>query len=249
MFGELPFYMLIGFVAQMVDGAIGMAFGVISTSALLTAGVLPAPASAAVHFAKIWTGAASGYAHWRIGNVDWRLCRRLALPGILGAVIGALVVGSVPAGYTRPVVSLYLIGMAGFVLVRAFGKPSILPAARRVELIGGVGGLVDAMGGGWGPVVTTTLLAQGGTPRMVVGSVNLAELAVSLFSTLTFLLVIGSIPIDIALGLILGGVLAAPFAALAAARLPARLLQVMVALTIVVISARTLYLTIMGTGG
>jgi uncharacterized membrane protein YfcA len=206
---------LVGFVAQLVDGALGMAYGLVSTSFLLAFGVSPAAASAAVHTAEMFTTGASGAAHiWR-RNVQWDLVRRLAPAGVAGGVAGALTLSYLPVATMKPLVSLYLLCMGVFVIVLAVRgplKPPSQPAG--VRRIGLIGGFLDAAGGGgWGPIVTSTLLGRGHAPRQAVGSVNTTEFLVTAAVSASFFLTLGSVRWTDILGLLLGGVVAAPVAA------------------------------------
>lgn len=225
-----PFFwqsVLVGFVAQMIDGALGMAYGLVSTSFLLAFGVPPAAASAAVHTAEMFTTGASGAAHiWR-RNVQWDLVWRLAPAGIAGGVIGALVVSFLPIPIIKPIVSVYLLVMGVFVLwvaLRGAAPPAEQP--KRVGPLGFVGGLLDAAGGGgWGPVVTTTLLGRGHAPRHAVGSVNTSEFLVTVAISATFFMALGEVRWTDILGLLIGGIIAAPIAAFAVSIAQPRLLM------------------------
>jgi uncharacterized membrane protein YfcA len=242
MWEEFLMFVAVGLAAQMVDGAIGMAYGVTASSVLLSMGVPPVTASAAVHAAETVTTAASGYAHWRLGNIDRRLIWRLAVPGMIGGAIGAYVLTSIPGEVVRPYVSAYLLLLGLFILWKALmARPMAAPPPSRVAPLGFAGGLLDSIGGGgWGPIVTSTLLGQGATPRYAIGSVNLAEFFVTLTISATFLLTVGLNLWPIIAGLVLGGVLAAPFAALVTKRLPARVLMLMVATVVIALSVRNL---------
>jgi uncharacterized protein len=239
---DLLFYVAVGFLAQMVDGAIGMAYGVTSTAVLLSSGVPPATASACVHAAQSFTCAASGLSHWRVGNVNFDLVKRLAIPGAIGGIIGALILTSVDGNTVKPFIAGYLMLMGLFILLRVFfprrtdGQPPRYPGP-----LGFAGGFVDAIGGGgWGPVVTTTLIGHGTTPRYAIGSSNTAEFFVTIVISATFILTIGLELWPIIFGLVVGGVIAAPFAAYAARYLPPRLLMFLVGLVIIGFSLRTL---------
>lgn len=240
--GSFLFFVFVGFAAQIVDGAIGMAFGVVSTSVLLAAGVAPAPASAAVHVAKVVTGAASGLAHLGFGNVDRALCRRLALPGIAGGVVGAVAISILPGDVVKPVIAVYLAVIGVVLAMRALSHaPPALPVPRPAT-VGLVGGFVDSLGGGWGPLVTSTLMAGGYEPKRVVGSANLAEFFVSLATAATFIALIGVAQWQVVLGLVVGGTAAAPVAAYACRFIPAQALQLLVGAVVIGLSARTFYL-------
>jgi uncharacterized membrane protein YfcA len=234
-------YVAVGFVAQMIDGALGMAYGVSSNSFLLSLGIPPAAASASVHAAEVFTTAVSGASHWRLGNVDWSLLRRLLIPGVLGAVAGAYLLTAAPADFIKPAVAVYLLAMGGVILFRAWRPQRQASPRAPAPALGLAGGFLDAIGGGgWGPIVTTTLVARGHSPRSAVGSVNLAEFFVTLSQSVVFLLTIGLQHWQVILGLLIGGVLAAPLAAVGARHIPARLLIVLVGVAIILLSLRTL---------
>lgn len=243
---DLLLYIAIGFAAQMVDGAIGMAYGVTATSVLLSAGIPPATASACVHAAETFTTAASGTAHWKLGNVDRKLLWRLAVPGAIGGAIGAYALSEFPGDTLKPFIAAYLL-ILGFVIIwkALIKRPREAPAPRSVGPLGFFGGLLDAIGGGgWGPIVTSSLLGQGTTPRYAIGSVNLAEFFVTLTISATFFMTIGLSLWPIILGLIIGGVIAAPLAALAAKYVPAKVLMLIVGCVIIGLSLRTLLLSL-----
>lgn len=244
---EIALYVAIGFAAQMIDGAIGMAYGVTATSVLLSAGIPPATASACVHAAETFTTGASGVAHWRIGNVDRRLIWRIAVPGMIGGALGAWVLSSLPGEALRPFVSTYLLLLGGFIIWKALHKRHTFvdEPPNNLTPLGFAGGFLDAIGGGgWGPIVTSTLLGQGTKPRFAIGSVNLAEFFVTLTISATFILTIGLSHWTIIAGLVAGGVIAAPFAALAVKYVPAKLLMMLVGCAVVGLSVRTLYLAL-----
>ncbi len=237
---EFLLFVAVGFVAQMIDGAIGMAYGLTATSVLVSLGTHPAIASASVHAAEVFTTGASGLAHWRLNNVDARLMARLALPGIVGGVAGALLASALPMQIIRPLVSAYLLGMGGLILWRAWRPPEARPG-RPVTLLGLGGGFLDAAGGGgWGPIVTSTLIGRGNVPRIAIGSTNAAEFFVTLAITAAFFTAIGLELWQAILGLVVGGVLAAPFAALVARHVPARGLMLLVGVVIMLLSLRSL---------
>ncbi len=239
MSNDLLLFVLIGFAAQIIDGAIGMAYGLISTTVLLSLGVPPATASASVHAAEVFTTGASSASHWRFGNIDRRLLLRLAPAGMIGGALGAYVLTSVPASTIRPVVSVYLAGMGAFVLWKGFQGVQEGREPRRVPVLGAVGGFLDAIGGGgWGSLVTSTLVGQGTKARFAIGSTNAAEFLVTVTISATFVLTIGLELWPIILGLVLGGVLAAPFGAYITRRLPDRPLMILVAVAIIILSIR-----------
>ena len=242
MWDDILLYVIVGFTAQMIDGAIGMAYGVVSSSVLLSFGVPPATASACVHSAETFTTGASGLAHWKLGNVDRKLVMRLAIPGMIGGAIGAYALTELPGERLKPWISGYLLVLGLIMIVRALvARPIEGAAPKAVAPLGFFGGLFDAMGGGgWGPIVTSSLLGQGTTPRYAIGSVNLTEFFVTLTISTTFFLTIGLELWPIITGLIIGGVIAAPFAALATKHLPDKALMLIVGCVVVLLSLRTI---------
>jgi hypothetical protein len=239
-------FVLVGFVAQMIDGALGMAYGVSSNAFLLSLGLHPAVASASVHLAEVFTTAVSGTAHWRMGNVDGALVKRLLVPGVLGGVLGAYILSSVDGDRIKPYLSIYLVIMGVYILYKAIWGRARTPAQaapRHISLLGLLGGFLDAVGGGgWGPVVTTTLLARGNNPRKTVGSVSLSEFSVTFAQSIVFLLTLGVVHWQIVLGLLLGGLVAAPLGAHIVRRIPARALMGVIGLLIIGLSLRTIVL-------
>ena len=239
LFDLLPF-IAVGFAAQLVDGALGMAFGVISTTLLLSLGVPPAAASAGVHTVETFTTGVSGISHIFHKNVDWRLFARLAIPGVIGGVLGAYVLTQIDAATVKPFVLAYL-GAVGLYLVwRGFHFPPTHKAPRVVEPLGLAGGFLDAAGGGgWGPVVTGNLLVQGAEPRRTIGTVNTAEFVLTVSISITFIAALGWAAFTLAtLGLLIGGVAAAPLGAWVARKTAAKALLVMVG---VLLTATSLY--------
>jgi hypothetical protein len=246
MANDLLLFIAIGFASQMVDGAIGMAYGITATTALLSMGTAPATASAAIHAAEVFTTAASAGAHWRLGNIDRQLVVRLAAPGVAGAVVGAYVLATVPGERIRPIVSVYLLAIGALILWRALGDREPDPTgARQPRLLGFFGGLLDAVGGGgWGAIVTSTLIGRGVTPRFAIGSANAAEFFVTGAATTVFLLTIGLSLWPIILGLVLGGLLAAPLAAIATRQIPDRPMMLLVGSVVILLSLRNLLLSL-----
>ncbi|MDV6298468.1 sulfite exporter TauE/SafE family protein [Dietzia maris] len=241
---------VVGAIAQLIDGSLGMAYGVTSTTLLVAAGIAPAAASASVHFAEIGTTLASGVSHHRLGNVDWRIVRILAVPGAIGAFAGATLLSSLPADVAKPVVGAILLSLGLYVLYRflALGgrRPEFRGRVRTGFLVplGLVGGTLDSLGGGgWGPVGTTSLLSSGRVePRKVVGSIDTSEFVVAVGGSLGFLVGLGAAGINwgYALALLVGGVLVAPLAAWLVKHLPARVLGTAAGGLIVVTNSRTL---------
>lgn len=234
----LPF-IAIGVAAQMVDGALGMAFGVISSTLLISFGVPPAAASASVHAVESFTTAASGFSHILHRNVDWKLLARLTVPGVVGAVAGAYLLSNIDASTAKPAVLTYLSVMGVYLIWRGLAHRPQQRKPRVVEPLGLVGGFLDAAGGGgWGPVVTSNLLIQGGNPRKVIGTVNTAEFVITLAVSATFIATLGLHAFTVAtLGLLIGGLLAAPFGAWMAKRVEGHTLLVLVGAVLTLTSA------------
>jgi len=233
----LPF-VLVGFGAQLIDGALGMAFGVISTTLLISRGVDPAAASASVHAVGVFTTGASGISHIAHRNVNWRLFRRIVIPGMIGGVLGAYVLTRISAATARPFVLAYLTLIGLYLLWRALRHRQRHANPRVVEPLGLVGGFLSAAGGGgWGPIVTSNLLAQGAHPRKAIGTVNTAEFLLALTISLTFILSLRAEAFTLPMaGLLIGGVAAAPFGGLVAKRVAARPLLATVAVVLVATS-------------
>lgn len=240
---DLLLFIAIGFFAQIIDGALGMAFGVLTTTALLSIGTPPAVASALTHVTEMFTTAASGLSHAYHRNVNWTLVARLAPAGMIGGAIGAYLLSSVDGEKIQPFISAYLVAIGLYILFKTF-RP-LWPREVRdwlVPFIGLAGGTMDAAGGGgWGPIVTTSLIGRGHEPRKVIGSTNLTEFLVTLTISITFVLTIGWSDLTPALGLIIGGVIAAPVGALVVKRLPTRPLMFGVATVIIATSAVRLW--------
>jgi uncharacterized membrane protein YfcA len=238
----LPF-IAIGFAAQMVDGALGMAFGVISSTLLLGIGVPPATASAGVHTVETFTTGISGISHVLHRNVDWKLFARIVIPGVIGGILGAYVLTEIPADTARPVVLAYLAGMGVYLLWRGARHKHTEREPKFVSPLGLIGGFLDAAGGGgWGPVVTSNLLVQGGSPRKVIGTVNTAEFFVTITISATFIAALGIEAFTVAtVGLLIGGVVAAPLGAFVAKRVVPDLLLTMVGAVLTLTSLYGLY--------
>lgn len=235
----LPF-ILVGFAAQLVDGALGMAFGVITNTLLVGfLGVPPAQASQRVHVVECFTTAASGLSHLAHGNIDGRLFARLVVPGVIGGVTGAYLLSNLDAEAVRPFVLAYLSGIGVYLLVRGLFYPPKPRVAKYVAPLGLVGGFLDAAGGGgWGPIVTSNLLIQGAEPRRVVGTVNAAEFFLTTAISAAFIWQLGLADlVGATLGLLIGGVAAAPLGAVAARRIPAKYLLVLVGIVLTLTSA------------
>jgi uncharacterized membrane protein YfcA len=241
---------LVGLGAQLVDGSLGMAYGVTSTTLLLAIGTNPAAASATIHLAEIGTTLASGLAHWKFGNVDWKVVAKVGVPGAVGSFAGATFLSNLSTEVAAPVMSLILVALGAYILVRFtlrgldrrnLGKPV---RKRFLAPLGLVAGFVDATGGGgWGPVGTPALLASGRMePRKVIGSIDTSEFLVALAASLGFLVALGSQGIDPlwVAGLLGGGLVAAPVAAWLVRHIPPRMLGSLVGGVIVITNVRTL---------
>lgn len=250
---------VVGLMAQLVDGSLGMGFGVTSSTLLIAAGITPAIASASIHFAEVGTTLISGFSHHRMGNVDWRTVGMLALPGGLGAFFGAHFLVSLPSDVAVPWVGGLLFCLGLYVLWRFLMLGGRRPefqgrlSAAFLAPVGLIGGTLDAIGGGgWGPVGTTSLLSSGRlSPRKVVGSVSASEFVVALGGSVGFLMALGSAGINVGfvLALLAGGVVAAPLAAWLVKHLPARVLGVAAGGLILVTNSRTVLESTGASGG
>jgi len=235
---------LVGFFAQLIDGSLGMAYGVSSNSFLLAVGVPPAAASAAVHTAEIFTTAVSGFSHWKIGNVDKKFVWGLLIPGVIGAALGAYVLTSIDGNVIKPYIAIYLLIMGARILYKAFTythehgrdpKPALLIP------LGLIGGAMDAIGGGgWGPIVTSTLISTGHTPSKTIGSVNFSEFFTTITAAITFIITLGLSNLNIVLGLLVGGVIAAPLGALLTKKISSKIIMIIVGVLIIFLQIRTL---------
>lgn len=229
----------VGLVAQLIDGALGMAYGITSTSFLLSIGVPPATASASVHIAEVFTSGLSGISHWKLGNVNKALFCRLVIPGVIGGVVGAYILSSLDGKLLRPWISGYLMLMGIYILIRAFKRISVATEPPTfVAPLALTGGFVDAVGGGgWGPVVSTTLLGRGQEPRRTIGSVNAAEFFIAAATGLSLVFMAEVTAWTTIAGLIFGGMFAAPLAAVLTRYAPTKLLMILVGVLIVTLSA------------
>ena len=237
-------FIAIGFAAQLVDGAMGMAFGVITSTLLVSVlGMPPAQASARVHIVEVFTTAASGISHVLHRNVDWKLFGRLVIPGVIGGTTGAYLLSNIDASVARPFVMGYLSLIGVYLLFKAWGWTHVHRQPKIVEPLGLIGGFLDAVGGGgWGPVVTSNLLVQGGVPRTTIGTVNTAEFFLTVSISIAFILNLGLEAFTLATGgLVVGGLAAAPFGAVLAKRIPARTLMAMVGTILTITSLFSLW--------
>ncbi len=238
------YYMIIaGFVAQLVDGALGMGYGVTSTTILLSLGVSLPVISGSIHTAEMFSSGVSGYSHYRFGNVNKKLFKALLIPGVIGAVIGAVLLSKLGfeyADYVRPMLASYTL-LLGLKIIYGVFKKSKPKKVKRVGWLAGAGGFLDSFGGGgWGPLVTSTLISKGRTPRYVIGSVSLSEFFVTLASAMTFFTMLGVSHWQIIAGLVIGGIIASPIAARLAGRLPMKTMFICVGALVIFWSMRIL---------
>jgi uncharacterized membrane protein YfcA len=234
-------FVAIGLVAQLVDGALGMAFGIVASSALIFVGAAPAIASAAVHAAEIVTTGVSGVSHLWNRNVDRRLFFQLVFTGAAGGALGAYVLAGLPEPIIKPIMTVYLAVMSAMIVARILGW-QLRQWRPRIPLLGAAGGFLDAAGGGgWGPLVASTLIAGGDQPRRAIGSVNLAEFFVTVSVSITFLIQLDfSRYGKLVIGLIIGGAIAAPLAGYLLRVLPTRVALLLVAVAVMAVSAANL---------
>ncbi len=241
---EFLFFILAGFLAQLVDGLLGMGYGVTSATCLITAGVNPVSVSAAIHTSEIFSSGLSGYSHYRFGNVNRKLFRHLVVPGVIGAILGAaalVLLGEHAGKWLMPLIALYAMFLGLKIFSRAFqlrqnnGNSKI----RRVGWLAGAGGFLDSFGGGgWGPIVTSTLISKGRSPRYTIGTVSLTEFFVTLASAATFFFTAGMGHLSVVIGLLIGGSAAAPISAKLAGKLPAKTMMIGVGVIVMIWSIR-----------
>ncbi|HEV7780139.1 MAG TPA: TSUP family transporter [Chitinophagaceae bacterium] len=239
---QFLFFILAGFAAQMVDGVLSMGYGVTSATCLMSFGISPVSVSAAIHTSEIFTTGISGYSHYKFGNVNKKLFRHLLVPGVLGAIAGAILLvflGEKAGKWLMPVIALYAMFLGLKILVKAFRKNKPGPKVKRIGWLAGAGGFLDSFGGGgWGPIVTSTLISKGRNPKYTIGSVSLTEFFVTLASATTFFIMVGVHHWNIVLGLIIGGSIAAPIAARLTGRLPKKTMMIAVGIMVMIWCAR-----------
>ena len=237
--------LLFGSIAAFIDGSLGMAYGVTGTAFLLGYGISPIKAVAYIHIAEIFVSGSSGLNHWKIGNVDTKLFKKLLIPGIIGAILGALVITKVKISYLSIVISIYLLFMGIFLIAKAYAKIKLqIKQKNSVVLpLAVTGGFVDgAGGGGWGPVVATSLLGGKMMPRKVIGTVNASEFFINLASATTFLFLVKITDWEALAGLIIGGFLITPYAAKATSRMSVKMILTVVGCLITALSVRKIYI-------
>jgi len=235
---------LAGFLAQLVDGALGMGYGVTSTTILLSTGVNPAAISGSIHTAEIFASGASGYSHYRFGNVNKKLFKALLIPGVIGAILGAILLvqlGESHIAYIRPVLAGYTMFLGIRILLTAFRKQHQQKKFKRHGWLAGIGGFLDSFGGGgWGPIVTTTLITKGRSPKYVIGSVSITEFFVTLASAFTFFTCLGVTHWQVIAALIIGGLVAAPLAARLTGKLPKKASFILLGILVILWSLKIL---------
>jgi uncharacterized protein len=239
---EFLVFFFIGVFAQLVDGTLGMGYGATSTSFLLAYGVPPVVSSTGVHVAEMFTTGASAISHHKFGNINKKLVRNLLIPGVLGSITGAYLLSDVINGdVIKPFIAVYMIVLALIIIKKALRKNVVKKKTKKLGVLATFGGFMDAVGGGgWGPIVTSTLLGRGRNPRYTIGSVNAAEFAVSFASGITFMLFGGIEGWQIIIGLILGGVMAAPLAAYLVNKIKRKPMMIAVGILIILLSLKTL---------
>jgi siroheme synthase-like protein len=240
---NFPVMLLAGFLAQLVDGALGMGYGVTSATILLSAGVNPAAISGSIHTAEMFASGASGYSHYRFGNVNKKLFKVLLIPGVIGAVLGAILLtklGNTHIDYIRPIMAAYTLFLGIRIFLNAFRNQK-QKKFKRYGLLAGAGGFLDSFGGGgWGPIVTSTLINKGRTPRFVIGTVSLTEFFVTLASAFTFFTLLGVSHWQTIVALVIGGLIAAPLAAKLTGKLPRKTSFILLGILVVLWSLRIL---------
>lgn len=236
--------LLAGFLAQLVDGALGMGYGVTSATVLLSAGVSPAAISGAVHTAEVFSSAASGYSHYKFGNVNKKLFKALVIPGVIGAILGAVLLtwlGNTDAVWLRALLACYTLFLGVKFLINAFRVQQQQKKFKHYSALAGAGGFLDSFGGGgWGPLVTTTLISKGRSPKYVIGSVSLTEFFVTLASAFTFFTLLGVTHWQVIVALLLGGFIAAPLAAKLAGKMPKKTAFILLGILVIIWSLRIL---------
>ena len=239
---EFLVFFAIGVFAQLVDGTLGMGYGATSTSFLLAYGIPPAVSSTGVHVAEMFTTGASAVSHHKFGNINKKLVRHLLIPGVLGSITGAYLLSDVIDGdVIKPFIAVYMIVLAIIIIKKALVKNIVKKKTKRLDVLASFGGFMDSVGGGgWGPIVTSTLLGRGRNPRYTIGSVNAAEFAVSFASGVTFMIFGGISGWQVIIGLILGGVIAAPLAAFLVNKIQRKPMMIAVGILIIILSLRTL---------
>jgi uncharacterized protein len=237
---DLVFYLLVGIGAQLVDGALGMGYGATATSFLLTLGVPPAVSSTSVHLSEMFTTGASAISHFKFKNINKKLFKTLLIPGVIGSVIGAYLLSDIIDGNViKPYIAAYMVALGCIIVSKGIKKINVKKPTKRLGVLAIFGGFMDAVGGGgWGPIVTSTLIGRGRDPRYTIGSVNAAEFAVAFASGVTFLLFEGINSWQVVLGLMIGGMIAAPLGAYLVNKVNRRPLMILVGLLVIFLGLR-----------
>lgn len=236
--------LLVGVVAQLVDGALGMAYGITATTFLLSSGFSPAIASASIHISEIFTTGASALSHWQMGNINKKLFRSLIFPGVVGGLTGVFIITTIDAEVIRPWIAIYLLVMGFYVFIKAFKIVSFHSDVkkRKIFSLAFFGGFIDSLGGGgWGSVVSSNLLGSGHEPKKTIGSVNAAEFFLTVSTGTSFAILIGVSYWEVVAGLIVGGIIAAPIAAKITSKLPTKFLMIFVGAMIMLLSCINIY--------
>lgn len=235
-------FIILGFCAQLIDGCLGMAYGVFLTTVLLANGIPLITASSSIHFSEVFTTFASALSHYKLKNIDWTMLKKLTVAGVIGGVLGAYILTSINGEKIKPFVSIYLLLLGIRILLKVRKEILFKNSTKYLFPLGGIGGFFDAIGGGgWGPIVTSTLIADGNVPRKTIGTVNSAEFFVTVAQSATFITIIGLQNWKMTLGLIIGGVIAAPIAAILCKKVNQKLLMILVALVIIITNCYALY--------
>jgi uncharacterized membrane protein YfcA len=251
---EFLIYVFIGFIAQMIDGALGMAYGASSMTMLTSYGVTSSIANSCVKLSEVFTTSASGFSHWKLGNINKKLVKNLIIPGVIGAIFGAILIAyvdsieSVSKKFVKPVISIYILMLGIYIIFKALRKKEKKKKTEKLGALAAFGGFMDAAGGGgWGPIVTSTLISKGRNPKYTIGSVNLSEFFIALTSAIIITLIIGLEEwqvgggIKVVLGLIVGGIVAAPMGALLASRIKAKPMMLTVGTLIIIVNLINIY--------
>lgn len=246
---QFGFFVLAGFLAQLVDGLLGMGYGVTSATCLISAGVNPVAVSAAIHTSEIFSSGISGYSHYKFGNVNPKLFKHLVIPGVVGAILGAAMLvwlGENAGKWLMPIIALYAMFLGFKIFSRAFGGVQANSKIKRVGWLAWCGGFLDSFGGGgWGPIVTSTLISKGRSPRFTIGTVSITEFFVTMASAATFFFTAGLGHWPVVIGLLIGGSVAAPISARLAGKLPAKTMMIGVGVIVMIWSIRLILKSIM----
>ena len=235
-------FIILGFCAQLIDGCLGMAYGVFLTTVLLAQGIPLVTASSSIHFSEVFTTFASALSHYKLKNIDWEMLKKLTVAGVIGGILGAYILTSINGEKIKPLVSIYLLLLGIRILLKARKEIIFKNSSKYLLPLGAIGGFFDAIGGGgWGPIVTSSLIANGNTPRKTIGTVNSAEFFVTVAQSATFVSIIGLQNWEMTLGLIIGGIIAAPVAAILCKKVNQKLLMILVALVIIITNCYALY--------